>query len=126
MKPYIVTKPLTYATRHMVAGDSFEAPAKHGDLLVAIKKARHPTDDELQKLHNRSGLAAPPKSVIDKAREAAPPAKEPAATPAAPEIDERAALREQYAAALGKKPFPGWDADELRRRIAEHTRAPQS
>ena len=29
-------------------------------------------------------------------------------------------LRAEYTAALGKKPFNGWDADELRRRIAAH------
>lgn len=30
-----------------------------------------------------------------------------------------AALRAEYLAQIGKKPFPGWDADELRRRMAE-------
>lgn len=29
------------------------------------------------------------------------------------------ALRADYLAKLGKKPFPGWDADELRRRMVE-------
>ena len=36
--------------------------------------------------------------------------------------DELAALRTEYRQVVGKRPFPGWDADELRRRMAEHTR----
>lgn len=35
----------------------------------------------------------------------------------APAPDELAQLRAQYEDALGKKPYHGWDADELRRRI---------
>lgn len=34
-------------------------------------------------------------------------------------VDDLAALREQYQAAVNKKPYHGWDADELRKRIAE-------
>lgn len=37
--------------------------------------------------------------------------------------DDIAALREGYAAAVGKRPFMGWDADELRKRLAEATGA---
>lgn len=33
--------------------------------------------------------------------------------------DDLAKLRADYAALVGKKPFHGWDADELRRRIDE-------
>jgi hypothetical protein len=33
--------------------------------------------------------------------------------------DDVAALRAEYEAKLGKKPFMGWDADELRKRMAE-------
>jgi len=36
-----------------------------------------------------------------------------------PKPDELAILREQYQAALGKRPFMGWDADRLRLKIAE-------
>ncbi len=34
--------------------------------------------------------------------------------------DDMKALRAEYAAKLGKNPFPAWDADELKRRIAQH------
>lgn len=33
--------------------------------------------------------------------------------------EDVAALRVAYADKLGKKPFPGWDANELRKRIAD-------
>lgn len=36
-----------------------------------------------------------------------------------PKPDELSALREQYQAVLGKRPFMGWDADTLRGKIAE-------
>lgn len=42
-------------------------------------------------------------------------APEPAPEPAQ---DDTAALRAEYEAMLGKKPFMGWDADELRKRMA--------
>lgn len=45
-------------------------------------------------------------------------AEEPAVPPA-PAADDLTALREQYQAVVGKKPYHGWDADELRKRIAE-------
>lgn len=44
-------------------------------------------------------------------------AGEPAPTPAA--SDDLSALREQYHTVVGKKPYHGWDAGELRKRIAE-------
>lgn len=37
---------------------------------------------------------------------------------AAPEkTDDLAALRAEYTEKMGKKPFPGWDADEIRKRM---------
>jgi hypothetical protein len=42
-------------------------------------------------------------------------AAEPLATPE----DELKALREEYQAAVGKRPFHGWDADTLKAKIAE-------
>jgi|GEM_PF-2933288 len=40
----IATKPLTYATRQLVAGDAFDAAPMHGRLLIGIKKARAPNE----------------------------------------------------------------------------------
>jgi hypothetical protein len=36
----ITTKPHKYGTRHLVAGDEYEVPARHAIALVAGKKAR--------------------------------------------------------------------------------------
>lgn len=44
------------------------------------------------------------------------------AAPPAP-ADDLAALRDQYQTVVGKKPYHGWDADELRKRIAEADKA---
>lgn len=41
----------------------------------------------------------------------------PGGSKAAPVSDNLPALRAEYQAKLGKKPFPGWPAEELRRRI---------
>lgn len=37
--------------------------------------------------------------------------------------DDLSALRDQYQAVVGKKPYHGWDADEMRKRIAEADKA---
>lgn len=90
-------KALTYATRRLQPGDIFEARPRDGRLLLAVRKAeevREPVD-----------LAPPPPAVAEKIAEALAP-------------DDRAALRAQYEQALGKRPFPGWSADELREKIA--------
>lgn len=45
--------------------------------------------------------------------------------PASPKADQKepaneiAALRAEYEAVVGKRPFMGWDADKLREKIAE-------
>ena len=41
----------------------------------------------------------------------------------APKPDELAELRAEYQAVIGKRPYHGWDADELRSRIAEAGKA---
>ena len=40
LRKLITTKPHKYGTRHMVAGDEYEVPARHAIALVASKKAR--------------------------------------------------------------------------------------
>jgi len=53
----IATKPLTYATRRLLAGDTFDAMPMHGRLLVAIKKARDPNNGVLAGRSHRMPLA---------------------------------------------------------------------
>jgi hypothetical protein len=94
----VVTKPLTYGTRHMVAGDVFEPQKKnHGVALLASKKVK--------KLPaRRPGKIAPP------------PAELAAKVRATPE-EELSALRAEYADRIGRRPFAGWDAATLRAKI---------
>ena len=42
----------------------------------------------------------------------------PAPAPKAPKNEDLAALRAEYEAKVGKRPFMGWDADTLREKIA--------
>jgi len=42
-----------------------------------------------------------------------------AAEPAGSSVDELMELRAQYQAVVGKRPYHGWDVDELRKRITE-------
>jgi hypothetical protein len=85
----IATKPMTYATRRLLPGDSFAAKPADARVLVAIGKAR-----EVQ-------------------------ARVPVQPPG-PEAEKAArnALRAEYEKKLGRRPFTGWDAAELKRRIA--------
>lgn len=46
----IATKPLRYATRHLVADDHFEASPRDAKVLAAIRKARYLTPEEAAKI----------------------------------------------------------------------------
>jgi hypothetical protein len=65
----------------------------------------------------------------DLAADDAPPARKTAARPSVPSAkkaetgDDMAALRKQYQAVIGKKPFGGWDAETLKAKIAEASKA---
>lgn len=126
----IATKPFTYATRRLKAGDAFE-PRNRSDrrLLLAMRRAKRDDGDEDPKPRHRgaskgkhSGPSTPP--VPSPAPAPAPtPSTTPTPTPTppptpTPAVDERVALRQQYLAKTGKKPFAGWDADTLRQKIA--------
>ena len=103
MPKLIATKGLRYATRRMMAGDEFVANNRDARLLVAIGKARH--------ARVPGSLEAPPPTVLQKAKNAAGSA-----------VDGKEALnklRAEYTDLVGKKPFAGWKADELQRRIDE-------
>lgn len=105
-KSMMATGPLTYGTRRLRSGDEFTATSRDARLLVAIGKARY----------------AP---II--ARPAAPTLRH---APLNHDSDWRRGgsvfggddlkeLRALYSRVVGKRAFAGWDAAELRRRIAE-------
>jgi hypothetical protein len=68
----IAIKPHKYGTRHLVAGDEYEIPARHALALVAGKKARYVTT-------KRAHMPAKPA--------AAPPDEAPPAAPAAMPVE---------------------------------------
>lgn len=92
-KQMIALTPFRYGTRHLVAGDGFEATPGIAKALIAVKKA--------------------------KVRGTVPPPSEAVKTKIAKGHDELTAAREEYQAKVGKRPFFGWAVAELRRRIAE-------
>jgi hypothetical protein len=104
MPKLVATKGLRYATRRMRAGDEFEANNRDARLLVAIGKARH--------ARVPGSVEAPPASVVQKAEKVANPRS-------TGSNDALVKLRAEYTDLFGKKPFAGWKADELQRRIDE-------
>jgi hypothetical protein len=139
MIPMIATKPFSYGSRRLLPGDEFEArTARDRKVLIAAKKAK----DLDTRVPGR--LPPPPQELVDKILGAAPSTLaapvEPPQTPRDPldhdgdgrkggsstadgDPDELKRLRQDYEAHLGKKPFYGWDAETLRSKIAEATRA---
>jgi hypothetical protein len=68
MRRMMAIKPHKYGTRHLTAGDEYEAPARHALALLASKKARFAAE-----------TSRPPKDPPQPAPVRAPP--EPAAVP---------------------------------------------
>lgn len=107
------TKRLRYRTRMIVPGEAFQATPGDARLLIAVKKAK--TADRVV-----GEIAAPPKGVADKFKAFDPDGNGDPGGSSKPAPDpELPALRAEYTEKLGRRPFPGWDADELRRRMAE-------
>lgn len=89
--PLKASKPHRYAGKALRSGQEYEASQADAKVLTAVGLATYAT------------------------RKVEPAAKTPA--PAAFD-DERAALRETYAARAGKKPHAFWGADRLRKELA--------
>lgn len=112
----VALKSLRYNTRRLLPGEHFETKKdSDGRILIAVRRARHINDRE------RVEIAPPPDAVLAKARRSdpfdhdkngAPGGSSKPADPATPE------LRAEYQEKMGKRPFSGWDAAELRRRMA--------
>ncbi|GEM_PF-839546 len=103
MRDMIATKPLVYNSRRLLPGQHFTVKTdRHARLYAALGKARSAGD-----------VDAPPVAV---AKKIASPAQK--STP----VDGKAALdklRADYFEVVKKKPYHGWDAAELQRRIDE-------
>lgn len=117
----IATKPFTYATRRLKPGDSFE-PRNRADrrLLLALKRA-DPADGDGEAEVPRARTPSQPAPVQTASPSPSPsptPAPAPAPPPQPAAVDERVDLRKQYQKKTGNKPFAGWDAETLRKKIA--------
>lgn len=95
MKSMIALKSFSYATRRLMPGQAFQASSQDARLLVAIKKAREEREP--------SAIAPPPAQLVAKI---------------ASTTEDLKLLRAEYERVVGKKPFAGWKADELRTRMA--------
>lgn len=87
------TKTFRYSTRRLLPGDTFEATPKDAKLLRALRKAENvrPTAD----------VPPPPPAVAAQIAN-----------------NDMATLRAEYRVVFGRAPFNGWDAAQLRERIA--------
>ncbi|QMV00156.1 hypothetical protein GHV40_01035 [Devosia sp. D6-9] len=99
-KELIATQGMTYATRRLRPGQTFQASDRDADLLIRIKRAR-----------KVSPLDAPPAALAEKVAQQVDPDA------------EMKALRTKYLDVFGKRPGPKWGPDELSCRIAEAAKA---
>lgn len=100
MPEMIALKPFTYATRALRAGQGFITKTdRDARILEAIGKATR---------KRAAGKIAPPPAPLKKK-----------IGEAVQGSDDLAALRAEYKVATGKRAFNGWDAAELRSRIAK-------
>lgn len=107
MIPMKATKALTYNTRRLLPGDTFEAvSSRDARVLKAIRKAEQV----------RPQADVPPPSPAVAARIAAAVAPGQSTAPAVD--DDLVKARTEYRDALGRPPFHGWDAATLREKIA--------
>lgn len=141
MVDLVSKKRMRYGTRRLLPGDMFEASRRDARVLVAVRKAREvrgeanvpaPPPELAEKIATATTLSQtaaavatapvvptvpslPPVTPVEPAAAVAPPASTPPAR--TPPADDLGALRAAYEAKVGKRPFMGWDAEELKRRM---------
>lgn len=103
----VIGKPLTYATRRLMPGDPFSASERDARLLIRMKRACEVRD--------AVKLPAPPAELLAKFDHDSD--GRPGGSKKQP--NDLTALRKQYFETLGKRPFNGWDAETLAKKIAE-------
>jgi hypothetical protein len=111
------TRTFKYDHRMLQAGDLFEAKIGDGRVLIAAKRAR------LVPAVEAPPLDPPPAALIRQAQAAHHPLDHDrdgrlGGSPR-PASEDLAPLRDEYERVVGRRAFNGWDAAELRRRIAE-------
>ncbi len=106
---YIGTKSMVYQTRRLFPGDMITCAGPAARALLATKKFRS----------HRPHADIPPAPAELLARFDHDGDGFPGGSTAPAQTDDLKALRAAYFAKLGKRPFPGWGACELRRRMDE-------
>ena len=89
------TKSGRYGTRMLTAGEPTTVSGPLAREMIALGRATAEKPKKIRVVGNQAPETFPPAAA-----------------------DERVALRAEYEAKLGKKPFGGWDADTLREKIA--------
>lgn len=101
----IATKNQTYKTRHLVAGDPFEASDRVGHLLIAIRKAKPASETK----------APPARTYAEPQQESGPPPKVVPYTAAEEEVINLRRAARRLGIAVDKR----WGAQRLRDIIAQ-------
>lgn len=94
---------------------------KHAGYRTRAMQARDPRYAQIFDVLDGVGNTAPPEVTTTKPKPPAAPPKPDQAAPAAESgKDDLTALRAEYEATIGKRPFMGWDAETLQQKISEH------
>lgn len=110
----LAVKSLKYNTRRLLPGDEFEVEKpRDARLLLATRRVRKV----------EAAPVAPPVEPLVPAPTPVPP---PVVEAAAPAPEDLSAVRAEYEATVGRKPFHGWNAETLREKIAAHKADDQS
>jgi len=103
MRELTALRPLVYATRRLKPGEDFTTKTdRDARILIAVGRAK------ARRVPGK--IAPPPADVVQKVVQSNPPDN------AAEDLSK---LRSEYQELIGKRPFMGWDAAELQRRIDE-------
>lgn len=112
----IALKNFTYNTRRLKAGDEFQVDGTMGRALSAVGRAELKPNSIIEAVSQpKSEFKIPPPPVVTPQ-----PAANAPETVEDDDADDMKELRAEYLKVVGKRPFPGWDEAELRRRMAEH------
>lgn len=114
-----VLRPFPYGRQRYTPGQTLTLRAAHAAVFIATRKA-----EEVSSSRQAAQLEPPPLALVEKARAAVRPQLDhygdgtPGGSPRAVDGGDLAALRKEYAEAVGKRPFPGWGEAVLREKIA--------
>lgn len=104
----VIKRPLRYATRRLLPGDMFQANKPSDERILLATKRVEVARAEVT-------LPPPPPSLLAQLDHDGN--GHPGGSKAPEQTDDLKALREEYEAKMGKRPFYGWDAATLREKM---------